>query len=126
MINELFHIGVAVADVDEAITFFEEKLGAKLIQKIEMPWIQQISALMSLGNFHLEVMQGTADDSVISRFVREKGEGLHHISVKVDEWQKGLEEFEGKGLRIIGKNADMKTAFIHPKTCKGILVEVTQ
>ena len=126
MINELFHIRVAVANVDEAITFFEEKLGAKLIQKIEMPWIQQISALMSLGNFHLEVMQGTADDSVISKFVKEKGEGLHHISVKVDEWQAGLEELEGKGLRIIGKKEDMKTAFIHPKTCKGILVEVTQ
>jgi len=95
MINELFHIGIAVEDVDESITFFEEKLGAKLIQRVEMPWIEQISALMSLANFHLEVMQGTADGSVISKFVREKGEGLHHISVKVDEWQSGLEEFEG-------------------------------
>ena len=126
MINELFHIGIAVKDVDESITFFEEKLGAKLIHRVEMPWIQQISALMSLGDFNLEVMQGTADDSVISKFVKDKGEGLHHISVKVDDWESGLEALEGKGLRIIGKNADMKTAFIHPKTCKGVLVEVTQ
>ena len=126
MIKELFHVGIAVEDVDEAIAFFQDKLGAELVQKVDMPWIKQISAVMKLGDFNLEVMQGTAEDSVISKFIKEKGEGLHHISVKVDGWQKGLEEFENKGMRIIGKNPAMKTAFIHPKSCKGILVEVTE
>ncbi len=126
MITKLNHIGIAVEDIDEAIAFFEEKLGAKLIQKVDIPWMKQISAVMSLADFSLEIMQGTADDAVVSKYVRDKGEGIHHISVLVDDWKTEIEAMENRGLRIVGKSPATKFGFIHPKSCKGILIEVTQ
>ena len=126
MIKKLNHIGIAVKDVDEAITYFEEKLGAKLDQKKEIPEMKQISAMMKLGDFTLEVMQGTSEDSVVSKYVEKNGEGIHHISVAVDDWDTEMEEMEKRGLSIIGKSPETRFGFIHPKTCKGILVEVTQ
>lgn len=127
MIERLNHIGVAVKDIDEAVKFFEEKLGAKVImQKAEISWMKQYSALIQLGNFQIELMQGIGDASVIGKFVKEKGEGLHHISVIVDDWAKEIADYEAKGLRIVGKNPAIKFGFVHPKSCYGVLIEVTK
>jgi len=126
MITKFNHVGIAVKDVDESIKFFEEKLGAKLDQKKEIPEMKQISAMMTLGNFTLEIMQGTSDDAVVSKYVAAKGEGIHHLSVLVDDWDKEIDEMEKRGLTIIGKNPATKFGFVHPKSCKGVLLEVTQ
>ena len=126
MITKFNHIGIAVKDVDESIKFFEEKLGAKLDQKKDIPEMKQISAMMTLGNFTLEIMQGTTEDAVVSKYVASKGEGIHHISVLMEDWEKDIDELEKKGLTIISKNPATKFGFVHPKSCKGILLEVTQ
>ena len=127
MIERLNHIGVAVEDIEESVKFFEEKLGAKVIMpKTDISWQKQYSALIQIGDFQIELMQGQTDDSVIGKFVKEKGEGLHHISVIVDDWEKAIAEYEEKGLGIIGKAPAIKFGFIHPKSCKGVLVEVTK
>ena len=126
MIKKLNHIGIAVKDVDEAVKYFEEKLGATLERKTEIPEMKQISAMVRIGDFTLEVMQGTADDAVVSKYVAKNGEGIHHISVAVDDWDSEMDEMEKRGLSMIGKNPETKFGFIHPKTCKGILVEVTE
>ncbi|MDY6969065.1 MAG: VOC family protein [Spirochaetota bacterium] len=126
MITKFNHIGIAVKDVDESVKFFQEKLGAKLDQKKDIPEMKQISAMMTLGNVTLEIMQGTTEDAVVSKYVANKGEGIHHISVLVDDWDKEIDEMEKKGLTIISKNPETKFGFVHPKSCKGILLEVTQ
>ena len=127
MIERLNHIGVAVENIDDAIEFFKEKLGAKVIMpKAEISWMKQYSAILQLGDFQIELMQGQGDDSVIGKFVKEKGEGLHHISVNVDDWENEVKEYEKKGLKVIGKNPAIKFGFVHPKSCKGILIEITK
>ena len=126
MIEKLNHIGVAVTDIEESIKFFQEKFGAKLIMpKTEFSWQKQYSALIEIGNFQIELMQGMGDDSVVGKFVKEKGEGLHHISICVDDWAKEIADYEAKGLRIIGKTPATKFGFVHPKSNKGVLLEVT-
>ncbi len=127
MIEKLNHIGVAVADIEEAIEFFKEKFGAKLIMpKTDISWMKQYSALVQIGDFQIELMQGQGEDSVIGKYVKEKGEGLHHISVIVDDWEKEIEDYESKGLRIVAKSPAIKFGFVHPKSCKGVLIEVTK
>jgi len=130
MIEGLAHIGVAVKDIDEGIAFFKNKFGAVLdtskVDDGKMDFGLHISALVKVGDLALELMQPTQEGvGPVGKFIAEKGEGLHHISLKVDKFQSAKDDFESKNLRVMGEmGGDM--AFIHPKTCKGILVEFTE
>ena len=130
MIEGLAHIGVAVKDIDEGISFFKEKFGAVLdttkVQDGKMDFGLHISALVKVGDVVFELMQPTQEGvGPVGKFIAQKGEGLHHISLKVDKFQSAKEHFESKDLRVMGEMAGVM-AFLHPKTCKGILVEFTE
>ena len=126
MIQKINHVGIAVKNVDEAVKFFEENFGAELINKVELEFMQQISALVQIGESQFELMEGMGEDSVISKYIEKKGEGIHHISLFVDNIDKACDELEAKGLRIINKIPAMKMAFVHPKSVFGILVELAE
>ena len=126
MIQKINHVGIAVKSVDEAVKFFEDNFGAELINKVELEFMQQISALVQIGESQFELMEGMGEDSVISKYIEKKGEGIHHISLFVDNIDKACDELEEKGLRIINKIPAMKMAFVHPKSVFGILVELAE
>jgi methylmalonyl-CoA/ethylmalonyl-CoA epimerase len=130
MIEGLAHIGVAVKDIDEGIAFFKEKFGAVLDTSKaadgKLDFGLHISALVKAGDLTFELMQPTHEGvGPVGKFLAEKGEGLHHISLKVDNYRSSKEHFESKDLRVIGEVGGVM-AFVHPKTCKGILVEFTE
>lgn len=130
MIEGLAHIGVAVKNIDEAIKFFEDKFGAVLdtskAKDGKMNFGLHISAIVKVGSLAFELMQPTQEGvGPVGKFVAERGEGLHHISLKVDDYKSAKADFAGKGLEIKGEMGGVM-AFIHPKTCKGVLVEFTQ
>jgi len=130
MIEGLAHIGVAVKDIDEGIAFFKEKFGAVLDTSKaadgKLDFGLHISALVKAGDLTFELMQPTQEGvGPVGKFLAEKGEGLHHISLKVDNYRAAKEQFESKDLRVIGEVGGVM-AFVHPKTCKGILVEFTE
>ena len=130
MIEGLAHIGVAVKDIDEGIAFFTNKFGAVLdtskVDDGKMDFGLHISALVKVGDLSFELMQPTQEGvGPVGKFIAEKGEGLHHISLKVDKFQSAKDDFESKDLRVMGEMAGVM-AFLHPKTCKGILVEFTE
>ncbi len=130
MIEGLAHIGVAVKDIDEGISFFKEKFGAVVdtskVQDGKMDFGLHISALVKVGDVVFELMQPTQEGvGPVGKFIAQKGEGLHHISLKVDKFQSAKEHFESKDLRVMGEMGGVM-AFLHPKTCKGILIEFTE
>ena len=130
MIEGLAHIGVAVKDIDEGIKFFQEKFGAELdtgkAKDGKMNFGLHLSAIVKVGPITFELMQPTQEgQGPVGKFVAERGEGLHHISLKVSDYKEAKAEFEGKGFKIMGEMGGVM-GFIHPKTCKGILVEFTQ
>jgi len=130
MIEGLAHIGVAVKNIDEGIKFFQDKFGAVLdtskAKDGKMNFGLHISAVVKVGPIAFELMQPTKEGmGPVGKFVAERGEGLHHISFKVDDYKASKADFEGKGLEIKGEMGGVM-AFIHPKTCKGVLVEFTQ
>jgi methylmalonyl-CoA/ethylmalonyl-CoA epimerase len=130
MIEGLAHIGVAVKNIDEGIKFFQDKFGAVLdtskAKDGKMNFGLHISAIVKVGPLAFELMQPTKEGmGPVGKFVAERGEGLHHISLKVDDYKAAKAEFEGKGLEIKGEMGGVM-AFIHPKSCKGVLVEFTQ
>ncbi|HEY4715995.1 MAG TPA: VOC family protein [bacterium] len=126
MIKKVNHIGIAVKDVDQAVKFFQEKLGGELVTRVELPFMQQISAIVKIGDAQFELMQGTAPDSVVSKFIDKKGEGIHHLSLCVDDIDSACDDFEKKGMQIISRLPAMKMAFMHPKSLYGVLVELAQ
>jgi methylmalonyl-CoA epimerase len=130
MIEGLAHIGVAVKDIDEGIKFFQEKFGAALdtskAKDGKMNFGLHISAVVKVGALAFELMQPTKEGvGPVGKFVAERGEGLHHISLKVDDYKTAKDDFVSKGLEIKGEMGGVM-AFIHPKSCKGVLVEFTQ
>jgi methylmalonyl-CoA/ethylmalonyl-CoA epimerase len=130
MIEGLAHVGVAVKDIDEAIEFFKDKFGCELdcskAKDGKMNFGLHISAVVKVGTLAFELMQPTQlGVGPVGKFVAEKGEGLHHISIKVDKFADAKESFESKDLTIKGEMGGVM-AFIHPKSCKGMLVEFTE
>jgi methylmalonyl-CoA epimerase len=130
MIEGLAHIGVAVKDIDEGIAFFTKNFGAVLdkskVDDGKLDFGLHISALVKVGDLAFELMQPTQEGvGPVGTFIAEKGEGLHHISLKVDKFQSAKDDFESKDLRVMGEMGGVM-AFLHPKTCKGILVEFTE
>ena len=85
--------------------------------------------MIQIGQSHIELLQPTAEDSPIAKFIEKKGPGIHHLAVSVDDIEKVLHEYEQKGVRMIdtvprdGAHGT-KIAFIHPKSTNGVLLEL--
>lgn len=127
MIKGIDHIGIAVPNIDELLNFLKESFGAVEYKRTEYPQLQQISSVVTLKGTNFELMQPTGPDGPIGNFMKNSSGGFHHISVLCEDLEKLVGELEGKGLKIIGKmyEGPDRVAFIHPKSAKGLLVELT-
>lgn len=128
MIKGINHVGIVVKNIDEVVTFLAETFGAKEISRTEYTELKQISVLVQIGNGFFELMEPTAPDGVVGKFLETKGGGLHHISLLCDDVADFCEKFEAKGLQVIAKMSEglLKVAFLHPKSTKGILFELAE
>jgi methylmalonyl-CoA epimerase len=127
----LDHIGIAVANVDEALKFYRDALGLE-IESPEDVASQRVRAhFIPAGEAALELLEATAEDSPIARFVARKGPGLHHITFRVDDVSAVLAQLKARGVRLIdeapreGAHGSL-VAFIHPASAHGVLVELKQ
>lgn len=129
MIRRIHHIGIAVADLDEARCFFEETF--RLQPTARESFGELDFAFVPLEGSDLELLQSTTDDGVISKFIQKRGQGVHHITFEVDDIQTELDRLKQVGLSLINeqpyRNAHNElVAFIHPKSTYGILIELLQ
>ena len=125
----LDHVGIAVAQLDEALSFYRDALGLD-VASVEDVESQRVRAhFISTGGTSLELLEGTADDSPISRFVAKRGPGLHHITLRVENLDAALAELKSRGVRLIDETPrpgaeGARVAFIHPASAHGVLVEL--
>lgn len=128
MIKGINHLGIVVKSIDDVVDFLKESFGAEELKRVPFPNLQQISAIVRIGDGCLELMEPTGPDGTAGKFLESKGGGLHHISFLCDDVAEESEALEAKGLKIIGKmfNQPPKLAFIHPKSAKGILIELAE
>ena len=131
MIKEIDHIGVAVNNLEEAISIYTDILGLeyKGTEKIEEQKI--ILATILIGGIKIELLQPTHPDGPIWKFIKKKGEGVHHIAFMVENIDESLKEFSAKGVNLIDEKARVgaggaKIAFIHPKDMNGVLIELVE
>jgi len=127
----LDHVGIAVADLTAALAFYRDALGLE-IEAPEDVASQRVRAhFIPAGEAALELLEATADDSPIAKYVAKRGPGLHHITLRVDDIRAALAQLKAKGVRLIdeapreGAHGSL-VAFIHPASAHGVLVELKQ
>ena len=129
-IQGIDHIGIAVKSIEEAAKLYTD-LGLK-IEGTETVESQKVKvAFIPVGQSRIELLEPTAPDGNIAKFIEAKGEGIHHIALKVDDVAKALEELAAKGYQLIDKTprpgaGGHRIAFLHPKSTKGVLLELSE
>ncbi len=116
--------------VDQMLAIYTQ-IGQFDIRQTEVAGQKAKVALLKAGETSVEFLEPTSEDSTLAKFIRERGEGLHHIAFEVDDIEKVTEDLKARGFRFIyDKPADGKFGsrvnFMHPKSTGGILVELTQ
>ena len=125
------HIGIAVKSIEESLKFWEGTLGIKCTGVEEVVEQKVKTAFLPLQDTEVELLEGTAPDSPVSKFIEAKGEGIHHLAIRVDDLEAALAELKEKGVRLIDEKprkgaGGALIAVIHPKATGGILLELSQ
>ncbi|HXH24566.1 MAG TPA: methylmalonyl-CoA epimerase [Vicinamibacterales bacterium] len=127
----LDHIGIAVADVDRALAFYRDALGLEVEPPEEVPAERVRARFIPVGGPALELLEATAADSVVARYLEKRGPGIHHITLRVEDIRTALAELKARGVRLVdeeprpGAHGSL-VAFIHPSAAQGVLVELKQ
>jgi methylmalonyl-CoA epimerase len=127
----LDHVGIAVQNVQAALAFYRDALGLE-VHDTEEVLSQRVRAhFIPAGGPALELLEGTAPDSVITRYVERRGPGLHHITLRVEDIHAALVHLKARGTRLVDQEPrpgaeGALVAFIHPSAAQGVLVELKQ
>jgi len=130
-ISKIDHIGVAVKNLDESLKLYTDILGLEVISK-EVVKEQKVKVVfVSIGDSEIEFLESTDCDGAITKYIEKRGEGIHHIALKVENIEKSLELIREKGIRLIDEKVrcganKSKIAFLHPKSTNGVLIELVE
>ncbi len=124
------HVAIAVNNVAEALKNYEKILKIDKVDIEDVPTERVKVAILKLQDTRIELMEPTADDSPIKKFLTDRGEGMHHIAITADDIENDVERAIAKGTRMIGNirtgSYGRKITFIHPKSMNGVLTEFCQ
>jgi len=122
------HIGIAVKNLDEAISYYENVLGLKCYAVEEVEDQKVKTAFFKVGQTKIELLESTDPEGPVGKFIEKRGEGIHHIAFSVSNLPEKLNEVELKGVQLIDKipkkgAEGLDIAFLHPKSTFGVLTE---
>jgi methylmalonyl-CoA/ethylmalonyl-CoA epimerase len=128
---KLDHIGIAVSDLAAALAFYRDALGLEIEAPEEVASQRVRAHFIPAGDAALELLEATADDSPIAKYVAKRGPGLHHLTLRVDNIDAALAQLKSRGVRLIDEVArpgahGSRVAFIHPSSAHGVLVELKE
>ncbi len=132
-VSRVDHIGIAVANLDDTIKFYEEVLNIKC-EGTEVVEEQKVKvAFFPVGDTELEFLESTEPDGPIARFIEKNGGrgGIQHVALRVDNIEQAIAEMKEKGYQMIDETprygaGGAKIAFVHPKATGGILLELSE
>jgi len=130
MLKKIDHIGIVVRSIEEALKAYRDALGLPLAHVQEVPEQKVKIAFLPVGDCEIELVEPTAADSGVARFLEKRGEGLHHICFEVEDIEAALRDLAAKGVRLIDRQprqgAIGRVAFLHPKSAHGVLIELVE
>jgi len=127
----LDHVGIAVGDLQQALAFYRDALGLEVEAPEEVASQRVRAHFIPTGDSAIELLEATADDSPIAKYVAKRGPGIHHLTLRVPDIRAALARLKEKGVRLIdetpreGAHGSL-VAFVHPSSAHGVLVELKQ
>jgi methylmalonyl-CoA epimerase len=131
MFDSIDHVGVAVDDLEAAVSLYAETLGMP-VQHRETVEEQGVEAvLLGVGDSHVELLFPLGDETPVGKFLAKKGPGLHHTAYRCADVRSAIEQCRARGLRMIDEQPrrgirDSLVAFVHPASTGGVLTELVQ
>jgi methylmalonyl-CoA/ethylmalonyl-CoA epimerase len=127
----LDHVGIAVADIEQALVFYRDALGLEIGEAEDVPSQHVRAHFVAAGGAALELLEATSPESPIAKYVARRGPGLHHITLHVDDVAEVLARLDARGVKLIDRQPrpgahGSLVAFVHPSSAHGVLVELKQ
>jgi methylmalonyl-CoA/ethylmalonyl-CoA epimerase len=131
MFKKLSHIGIAVKNLMRSSETFQKILDVQDIHIESVPDQKVNIAMLEIGGTHIELLEGSSEDSPIIKFIEKKGEGIHHLSFEVEDLEKELSRMRSEGFNLLDEKPRVGAggsliAFVHPKSTNGVLIELNQ
>lgn len=131
MINKISHLGIAVKNLKTAVEMYRKLLSSEP-SELEYVAEQKVNVVkFKVGESVIELLEGTSEDSPITKFIEKRGEGIHHVAYESDDVKSDLRRLDENGFELINKEPrigsdNMLIAFVNPKSVGGVLTEVCQ
>ncbi|HZW02014.1 MAG TPA: methylmalonyl-CoA epimerase [Candidatus Deferrimicrobium sp.] len=128
--SRVHHVAVVVRDIEAALAFYRDTLGlvVELVLPIESDRV--VIAFLAVGETKIELVAPTDDTTGVARFLASKGEGFHHVCVETPDVDATLADLAARGVEVIDREArrgaEGPVAFLHPRSCHGVLVELIE
>lgn len=128
--GRVHHVAVVVRDLDAALRFYRDMLRLELdvVMPIDSDGVK--IGFLPVGESSIELVQPTRNDTGVARFLENRGEGFHHVCLEVDDLAAELDRLAAQGIELVDavprKGAEGPVAFIHPRSCHGVLVELIE
>ncbi len=128
---KIHHVGIAVKSLDEAVAAFRSLTGAEPAAVEEVADQKVRVAMFQLAESRIELLEATAPDSPIARFLEKGGRGVHHLTLTVPDLDQALASLERNGLKLIDREPRIgaggeRIAFVHPSSTAGVLIELVE
>ncbi len=129
-ITRLDHIGIAVKSIAESLKVYEA-MGLKSVGVEEVAEQKVRVAFIPIGETEIELLESTAPDGPVAKYIEKNGEGIQHLALRVDNLEAALAEMKAKGVRLIDEKprygaGGAKIAFVHPRSTGGVLLELSE
>ncbi|HEV7902782.1 MAG TPA: methylmalonyl-CoA epimerase [Pyrinomonadaceae bacterium] len=125
------HIGIATHKIDDALAFWRDALGLRVVETEEVAEQGVRVAMLPVGEPRVELLEPTSDASPVAKFLEKRGPGIHHIAVRVDDIRATLQRLKEQGARLIDDAPRVGAggclvAFVHPSAAGGVLLELVE
>jgi len=126
----LDHLGIAVKSLNSAKRIYE-KLGLSVSEQEEVPAERVRLVMIPVGQTRLELLEPTSDDSAVAKFIAKRGEGMHHVCLRVPDLTAAVQKLKADGVRLISEDIKVgagghRYVFVHPSSAGGVLLELVE
>ncbi len=127
----IHHLGIAVESLERAIPLFTTLLGHGPVYEEAVEDQKVRVVVFGVGESRIELLEATSPDSTIAQFIAKRGQGIHHLTLSVENIEATLAELVGKGIRLIDREprrgaGNERIAFLHPSSTAGVLIELVE